>query len=83
MLFSKAQLCPQDYCYSCFALMSPLGSYTANYIEHITLYRFILPFVVGVLFHISTTILFESSKDTRSTQKILAILLGIGTAILV
>ena len=67
-----------------FALMSPLGSYTANYIEHIALYRFILPFVVGVLFHISTTILFESSEGhTFNFQKILAILLGIGTAILV
>ena len=57
MLFQHSSaMTPKIIAILVFALMSPLGSYAANYIEHIALYRFILPFVVGVLFHISTAI---------------------------
>lgn len=64
-----------------FALMSPLGSYTALFIDSFVLYRYLLPFVLGVLLHISTTILFESSEGhSFNLQKFLSILLGIGTA---
>ena len=39
------------------------------------------PFVVGILFHISTTILFESSEGHNfNLQKFLSILLGVGVA---
>ena len=66
-----------------FALMSPLGSYTAIYFDPIALNRHISPFVLGALLHISTTILFESSEGHNfNLQKFLSILLGVGTAAL-
>ena len=67
-----------------FALMSPLGTYSAQFFDSFTLYRYILPFVLGILLHISTTILFESSEGHNfNLQKFLSIVLGIGTAALV
>jgi zinc transporter ZupT len=64
-----------------FALMSPLGSYTALIIETETIKTIVEPFVVGILFHISTTILFESSEGHNfNLQKFLTILLGVGIA---
>ena len=66
-----------------FALMSPLGSYTALIVEIETIKTIVEPFVVGILFHISTTILFESSEGHNfNLQKFLAILLGVGIATL-
>lgn len=67
-----------------FALMSPLGSYTSLFFDSSALYQFFSPFVLGVLLHISTTILFESSEGhSFNLQKFLSILLGIGTAAMV
>ena len=67
-----------------FALMSPLGSYTALFFDSFALYRHFSPFVLGILLHISTTILFESSEGhSFNLQKFLSIVLGIGTAALV
>ena len=64
-----------------FALMSPLGSYTALIIETGMIKTMVEPFVVGILFHISTTILFESSEGHNfNLQKFLSILLGVGIA---
>ena len=64
-----------------FALMSPLGSYAALIIETGMIKTMVEPFVVGILFHISTTILFESSEGHNfNLQKFLSILLGVGIA---
>jgi zinc transporter ZupT len=64
---------------SVFALMTPLGTFvwnTALNFESIT--TIIDAIVVGVLLHISTTILFESSEGhIFNMQKFVAILAGI------
>ncbi|MFI8380588.1 ZIP family metal transporter [Leeuwenhoekiella sp. NPDC079379] len=65
-----------------FALMTPLGSYLATldfWSESIR--NDINALVVGVLLHVSTTILFESSKNHQfNATKFGVILLGIGLA---
>ena len=64
-----------------FAIMSPLGSYFSLALDTLLIQRTIEPFVVGILFHISTTILFESSEGHNfNLQKFLSILLGISMA---
>ena len=66
-----------------FALMSPLGSLTSLWFNTQQMNQFIEPFIVGILFHISTTILFESSEGHNfNLQKFISILLGIGIAAL-
>ncbi len=67
-----------------FAIMSPLGAFVSNYISHIgQFYDEIMAIVVGIFLHISTTILFESSEGHHfKTQKIVAIILGSGIALL-
>jgi len=81
LLQSKVNLLTKIISLGGFALMSPLGSYIALTIETNTIKIFVEPFVVGILFHISTTILFESSEGHNfNLQKFLAILIGIGTA---
>ena len=64
---------------SVFALMTPLGNFvwnTALNFESITI--IIDAIVVGILLHISTTILFESSEGhVFNVQKFVAILVGI------
>ena len=68
----------------CFALMSPLGSYVGLHLDLDLIGKFIEPLIVGILFHISTTILFESSEGHEfNLQKFLSILLGIGLAVLI
>lgn len=67
-----------------FALMTPLGSYLGVYIHSPAMINRIEPFIVGILFHISTTILFESSEGHNfNLQKFLSILLGIAVAALI
>lgn len=65
-----------------FALMTPLGSYLATLHFWTPLWKTrISAMVVGVLLHISTTILFESSNNHQfNTSKFIAILAGIGLA---
>ena len=66
-----------------FALMSPLGSLVGLWINIDFMNHYLEPFVVGILFHISTTILFESSEGHNfNLQKFIAILLGMGIAAL-
>ena len=69
---------------SVFALMTPLGSYLgALDIWSTTLKSSINAIVVGVLLHVSTTILFESSKNHQfNATKFGVILLGITLAYL-
>ena len=49
-----------------FAMMSPLGSLIANTYSSIDAYRTeISAVVIGIFLHVSTTIIFESSKDHK------------------
>ena len=67
-----------------FALMSPLGNLTGGYLPFIQNYKTeITALVIGVLLHISTTIIFESSKDHKFNMvKFVSILVGFTLAIL-
>jgi zinc transporter ZupT len=67
-----------------FAIMTPLGSYLNSYTPVLHPYNVhITALVVGVLLHISTTILFESSENHKfNISKLLVIIIGIGLSIL-
>ena len=67
-----------------FSLMSPLGSFAGENIEIITIYKTeITAIVIGVFLHISTIILFETSKDhTFNLLKFIAIIVGMVVAFL-
>ena len=68
---------------SIFALTTPLGSFTSQYISHVSnFYQEIMAIVIGIFLHISTTILYESSEGHHfNSRKILAIITGIGIAL--
>lgn len=65
-----------------FAGMTPLGTLLSNevpamsnYVDHIN------ALVIGIFFHISTTILFEASEGHKfNLSKLVAIILGVGIA---
>ena len=69
-----------------FALMTPLGALTGNFLEGnmqlITHYsNYLMAIVVGIFLHVSTTILFESSEHHRfHFIKLAVILAGMGLA---
>ncbi len=67
-----------------FAMMSPLGNLTGGYFPLIQNYKTeITALVIGVLLHISTTIIFESSKDHKfNLVKFISILVGFILAII-
>jgi zinc transporter ZupT len=67
-----------------FALMTPLGSFTMGYLESAPqLVLALNSLVIGVLLHISTVILFESSDGHKfNFKKIIVIALGITIAYL-
>jgi len=62
-----------------FALMTPLGTYAVQYSTGLIQYqKEITAFVIGILFHISSTIIFESSEGHKfNLAKLSAIVLGI------
>lgn len=62
-----------------FAVMTPLGAFAKAYVPILQSYSlYINAFAVGVLLHVATTILFESSKNHQfNASKFLAILAGI------
>lgn len=62
-----------------FALMTPLGSWLKNNIDFISTYSpYINAVVIGIFLHVSTTILFESSKNhSFNASKLGVIILGI------
>lgn len=62
-----------------FALMTPLGAFLKAQLPFLQTYSTqVNAFVVGVLLHVSTTILFESSKNHQfNASKLGVILLGI------
>jgi zinc transporter ZupT len=63
-----------------FALMSPLGSLLNDYSPLLQVWQFqITSVVIGMLFHIATTILFESNQGHAfNLRKLLTILLAFG-----
>ena len=67
-----------------FAIMTPLGSYLNFYTPILQPYSLhITALVVGILLHISTTILFESSENHNfNISKLLVIVIGLGLSIL-
>lgn len=72
-----------------FAIMSPLGYWLSfeigqGSVGNIEVYfDQIMAVVIGIFLHISTTILFESSVDHKfNLKKVIAVLLGIGIALL-
>ncbi|CAL66861.1 ZIP family metal transporter [Christiangramia forsetii KT0803] len=62
-----------------FALMTPLGSWLKNNIAFISEYIvYVNAIVIGIFLHVSTTILFESSKNhSFNATKLAVIILGI------
>jgi hypothetical protein len=60
-------------------MMTPLGSYVAAHVTMIATYKIaITAIVIGILLHISTVILFESSQGhTFNLRKLTVIILGI------
>ena len=68
-----------------FSIMSPLGSFSGENLEFLTTYKTeITAIIIGIFLHISTIILFETSKDHKfNLLKFIAILIGMGVAYLV
>ncbi|MCD2259383.1 ZIP family metal transporter [Psychroserpens luteolus] len=68
-----------------FTVMTPLGTYISNATSINTEYlNMINAIVIGIFFHISTTILFESSEGHKfNLSKLVAIILGVGIAYLI
>ena len=62
-----------------FALMTPLGSWLKNNVEVLSEFApYINAVVIGIFLHVSTTILFESSKNhSFNASKLGVIILGI------
>lgn len=65
-----------------FSIMTPLGTFTSNNVPVLNeYYAEISAVVVGILFHISSTIIFESNEDHKfNINKLIAILLGVFAA---
>ncbi|TDP59504.1 ZIP family metal transporter [Flavobacterium dankookense] len=68
-----------------FAFMTPLGTFVSDNVPFITQYHTeITAVVIGILFHISSTIIFESSEGHKfNIAKISMIILGILLAVFV
>ncbi|MEL0456278.1 ZIP family metal transporter [Flavobacteriaceae bacterium SZ-1-7] len=68
-----------------FALMTPLGTFISHESVMIGHYgHAINAVVIGIFFHISTTILFESGEGHKfNLSKFIAIILGVGIAYLI
>ncbi|MDM1397725.1 ZIP family metal transporter [Myroides odoratimimus] len=65
-----------------FSLMTPLGTLVSSNVEFLTqYYAEISAIVVGILFHISSTIIFESNEGhSFNINKLIAIILGVVAA---
>ena len=65
-----------------FAMMTPLGTLASNYIPGLQEYTTeITAIVIGILFHISSTFIFESSEGHKfNVAKVSMIILGIALA---
>lgn len=62
-----------------FAVMTPLGTFVSDYIPALSNYNTeITAVVIGILFHISSTIIFESSEGHKfNIAKVSVIVLGV------
>lgn len=62
-----------------FALMTPAGSWLKSHVEVLNDYApYVNAMVIGIFLHVSTTILFESSKNhSFNAMKLFVIILGI------
>jgi len=67
-----------------FAFMSPLGAIIPKYVPFLLQYRIeITAVIIGLLLHIATAILFESSQNHQfNIKKFMTVLLGFGIAYL-
>lgn len=70
-----------------FSLMAPLGGYLGHWLDHNTqlanLFPYLLALAAGILLHIATTILLETSENHKfSKMKIISILVGAILAII-
>lgn len=68
-----------------FLVMTPLGTLISNYAQiSEEVLTMINALVIGIFFHISTTILFESSEGHKfNLSKLLAIIIGVAIAYLI
>ncbi|MGK0254149.1 MAG: zinc transporter ZupT [Mariniflexile sp.] len=68
-----------------FACMTPLGTLISNTWVALADYSQIInAFIIGIFFHISTTILFESGEGHKfNLSKFISIVLGVGVAYLI
>ncbi|MEW4922749.1 ZIP family metal transporter [Algibacter sp. 2305UL17-15] len=68
-----------------FAFMTPLGTWISHTVTIIADYaHYINAIVIGIFFHISTTILFESGEGHKfNLSKFVSIILGVGIAYLI
>lgn len=68
-----------------FAIMTPLGTLISNKVSFVGNYLFFInAIVVGIFFHISTVILFESNENHRfNLTKLVVIILGIFVAYMI
>ncbi|QAA81338.1 ZIP family metal transporter [Aequorivita sp. H23M31] len=67
-----------------FGVMTPLGNFISNHYEFVHQYETqITAVVIGIFLHVSTTILFESSKNHKfHPAKMAAVIVAIGMAYL-
>lgn len=79
---SKVKLC---FFMGIFAMMTPLGTLTSKYAALPEMYvHYINAVVIGIFFHISTIILFESSEGHKfNLSKLIVIVLGVLAAYLI
>ncbi|WP_372754612.1 ZIP family metal transporter [Mariniflexile sp.] len=68
-----------------FACMTPLGTFIGNTWEAATTYSQIInALVIGIFFHISTTILFESAEGHKfNLSKFISIIFGVAVAYMI
>lgn len=68
-----------------FTIMTPIGTFISNTSEIATNYIYIInAIVIGIFFHISTTILFETGEGHKfNLSKLVAIILGVGIAYII
>jgi zinc transporter ZupT len=68
-----------------FAFMTPLGTLISHTLGAIADYTHVInAIVIGIFFHISTTILFESGEGHKfNLSKFISIILGVGVAYLI
>lgn len=80
--FSKAQIAGFLVVFAC---MTPLGTLISNTVELVESYvYFINAIVIGIFFHISTIILFESSEGHKfNLTKLIVIVLGVLVAYII